>query len=246
VVTEYNYVKQWVRVGAITGLITAVVYPIMIFVPLPSPITLTLACAFGPLLMVASLGLYQLLKLGRKTVTLQIATISNVLAGAIVNKMFVVQLAVRQSMNSYLEGITDDSVRETVRWVFKGVNEVQLGLDVSWDVYIALGSFLFALNMLKHPRFGRIFGWTGMVIASVLLYLNLSTFPTPPANAGQFDLGPLLGLWYLAVAVQALRSIKWVETIQSPYFNEKIDHDFTQIELEIKNTRKREKDEEVP
>jgi len=238
--TECTYVMRWVRVGGITGLAAAVIYPLMISVSLPLPVLVILTCAFGPLLTVASLGLYQLLKLGGKSVSLQIATVSNVVAGTIVNMMMVVQLAVRHSGRVYLDGITDDSVRETVEWVFRGVNKVHLGLDVSWDVYIALGTFLFALNMLRHPRFGRVFGWIGMVTAAGVMYLNLSTFPTPPGEAGLVDLGPLMGLWYMAVGIQALRSLGWVEKMLSPYFDDRVEHDFTQIELEIKNSVKKE------
>jgi len=234
--TESNFVKRWVKVAGVAGLAAAVIYPIMIFVNLPSPVTSILVCAFGPLLMVASLGLYQLLKLNRKTVTLQIATVSNILAGTIVNMMLVVQLAVHRAMYGYLDGITDESVRETVQWVFRGVDKVQLGLDVSWDVYIALGSFLFALNMLSHPRFGRIFGYSGMVIAAALMWLNLSTFPTPPGESGLVDLGPLLGIWYLGVSVRTLLSVDWIERTMSPYFNDQSSKDLNQIEVEINNS----------
>jgi hypothetical protein len=66
--------------------------------------------------------------------------------------------------------------------------------------------------MLRHPRFVAAFGVPGILIAAVLLALNLGTFPTPPADAGLFDAGPLVGLWYLAVSVQAWRSLGWAET----------------------------------
>jgi hypothetical protein len=88
---------------------------------------------------------------------------------------------------------------------------VWLGLDVAWDVYVGLGTGLFALAMLHHPRFGATFGIAGVLIAAVLLALNLGTFPTPPADAGLFDAGPLVGLWYVAVSVQAWRSLGWAK-----------------------------------
>jgi len=50
-----------------------------------------------------------------------------------------------------------------------------------------------------------------MLVGAALLVLNLQTFPTPPANAGLFDLGPVLGLWYLAVTIQVARSFHWID-----------------------------------
>jgi len=81
------------------------------------------------------------------------------------------------------------------------VDAVQLGMDVAWDVFISLGTLLFALCMFKDPRFGRIIGLLGVFIALALLVLNILTFPIPPANNNLIDLGPLLGFWYLAVTI---------------------------------------------
>ena len=74
---------------------------------------------------------------------------------------------------------------------------VWLGLDVAWDIYIGVGTLLFAAAAYTHEWFGRIIGIFGIVIAVLLLFLNLWTFPAPPANAGLFDVGPLVGGWYL-------------------------------------------------
>jgi len=41
--------------------------------------------------------------------------------------------------------------------------------------------------------------------------LNLATFPTPPAEAHLVDLGPAVGLWYLAVSIQMWRSLGWAK-----------------------------------
>lgn len=38
------------------------------------------------------------------------------------------------------------------------------------------------------------------------------TFPTPPADAGSVDLGPLMGLWGLAVTINILVKYKWIDT----------------------------------
>ncbi|MEK7729670.1 MAG: hypothetical protein AAB354_14785 [candidate division KSB1 bacterium] len=201
----------WIKVGAVAGIITCVIYPLMIAVEMPRLLTVACAAAFGPLLSLASVGFYHLLRLHLKTVTAQIATGANVIAGSIVNMMLVVQLAVSYSMEEYVKNAGDATTKATLEWVGKVVDKVQLGLDVSWDVFIAIGTLLFAVNMLNHPRFGKILGGLGALLAVLLLGFNLYTFPIPPANAELIDFGPFVGLWYLVVSIQALRSFAWAK-----------------------------------
>lgn len=201
----------WIRTGAIAGILACVIYPLMIAVEMPRLLTVACAAAFGPLLSLASVGIYHVLRLHRKTVTAQVAAGSNIIAGSIVNMMLVVQLAVSFSMDNYLKNAGDAATKSTLELIWKTVDKVQLGLDVSWDVYIAIGTLLFAMCMLTHPRFGKILGGAGALLAVLLLGFNLYSFPVPPANANLVDFGPFVGLWYLVVSVQTLRSITWAE-----------------------------------
>ena len=86
---------------------------------------------------------------------------------------------------------------------------VWLGLDVAWDVYIGLGTLAFSWSMLHHPRFGWPFSASGFLLGLLVIVLNLIPFPVPPAEAGSFDIGPFVGLWYLATTIQAWRSLPW-------------------------------------
>jgi hypothetical protein len=203
--------RAWVRMGIFAGLAVSIVYPLMIFAPLPKKITIILASLFGPLLMLASLGLYFFLKAHRKTVAGQLAIISNIIASAMVSLMLIVQLSVNLSM-SQLMGSSGGGISEaTKKWVWQVVDKVQLGMDVSWDVFIAIGTILFGVTMMRHPRFGKIFGLFGFLIGHLLLVFNLSTFPAPPGDAGLIDLGPVVGLWYLAATILVIRSLKWFD-----------------------------------
>jgi hypothetical protein len=82
-------------------------------------------------------------------------------------------------------------------------------MDVAWDLFIGLGTFLLAANMWPHPRFGRLLALSGGSIAIALVVVNLAAFPEPPADAGSIDLGPLVGLWYLIVTVRLAMSAGW-------------------------------------
>lgn len=201
----------WTKVGAIAGIVACVVYPLMIALDMPTLPTVVCAAAFGPLLSVASVGIYHLLKLHQKTVSAQIAAGANIIAGSIVNMMLVVQLAISISMRDFIAKATGAAEKSTLDLIWKAVDKVQLGLDVSWDIFIGVGTLLFAVNMFSHPRFGRILGGIGVLLAILLLIFNLYSFPIPPANADLIDFGPFVGLWYLIVSIQMVRAITWAK-----------------------------------
>ncbi len=211
ITSESRVILNWIKVGVICGIITSLIYPLLNLVQMPLILTVILAVAMGLLLSLASIGLYQMLKIYQKTVKLQIAVLFNIIAGVLLNLMFTVQLTVREFMKGYIAQSTNQYAKETYEMIWKSVDKVQLGMDISWDVYLSAGTFLFALSMLTHPRFGKIFGWLGMSFAVLLICFNFLSFPVPPGEAGLIDFGPAIGLWYLAVAIRILFSLKWVE-----------------------------------
>jgi hypothetical protein len=201
----------WTKVGIVAGFLACTIYPLLIAVAMPVILTVALAAAFGPLLSVACLGLYHFIAAYRKTASLQIATVFLVVAGAVVNTMLVVQMTLREFWRADLVGAADAESERLLDAAYLAADKVQLGLDVSWDVYVSVGTVLLALNMIRHPRFGRVVGSVGILIGAALLAFNLATFPAPPAEAGSIDLGPLLGLWYLVVTIMLARSVGWLK-----------------------------------
>jgi hypothetical protein len=188
---DSNRLVWW---GAMAGLATCVVYPLILLGPLPDRATVVLAALMGPLLGVASWGLRQFLVLDRPRASADLGALGNALAGALVTAMLLVQAA------AGMRGGGRPGA---------GTQAVWLGLDVAWDVYLGLGTLLFAVSMLRHPRLGPVIGGVGILVALGLLGLNLATFPVPPANAGLIDLGPVVGLWYLVVTLVVFRSLPW-------------------------------------
>ena len=172
------------------GLGACLAYPLGVFAPLPTPVRTLLLAFFGPLLGLGSFGLFRALSLNRRSVCGALGAASNAIAGALFAAMMLVQLTA---------GHRGEDAYAQATW---------LGLDVAWDIYIGLGTLLFAAAAYTHEWFGKIYGVTGAAIAGLLLFLNLWTFPTPPANAGLFDAGPLVGIWYLAVTVAASRAVR--------------------------------------
>jgi hypothetical protein len=192
--------KSWRYIAIIAGLVACFVYPIVSYVPISSrQLQVFLGASFGPALAIASIGLGHILRQASKAISIELAMISNILAGALVTAMIIVQLAVNYSA-------VPPAGAELTRFVTQRIWDVILGLDVSFDVFIGIGTTLFGFTMLRDPRFGKIIGWTGIVIGMVILLgFNFYTFPVPPRDAGLFDPGPITGLWYLAVVLLVIR-----------------------------------------
>lgn len=205
-----KYVYNWVLTGSVCGLLALIVYPLLIFVSLPQGLSVFLAAAFGPLLLIAFIGLYFILTLPGKSVTALLGSIFTGAGAVLVNLMMLVQLSVNISSHKYMEDADIETVAN-LQWITRLVDKVQLGIDVSWDVFVSLGTLFFGMAMMRHPRFGKIIGITGIIIGLILLFTNLLSFPTPPAEAGSFDFGPVMGLWYLAVVIMSLASLKWIK-----------------------------------
>jgi len=207
--TDSGLARRWIRAAVAGGLWACISYPLSIFVPMPRIPQLILASSFGPALAFASLGLYKILKLRKDTVVAQAAAVSNIVAGAMVTAMIVVQLAVRYSSEDYLASPGAD---QAAKLIVSRIWDVVLGLDVTFDVFIGLGTLLFGVAMLAHPRFGKLVGAAGILVGGVvILGFNFYTFPVPPKDAGLFDPGPVSGLWYLWVVICVLRSLRWFD-----------------------------------
>lgn len=194
-----NVIRQWAVMSIITGIGAIVSYTLLIILPGPYIALVILSGAFGPLLAAASLGLYHVLAESGNPVLLQLAVLFNVLGATIFTMMLLVQLAIGNQIQSLGDAVQNLTALRT------SLVGVQLGLDVAWDIFISLGTLLFAISMLRDARFGWILGVAGILIAVALLILNLWTFPTPPAAKNLVDLGPLVGLWYLVTTILMIR-----------------------------------------
>jgi hypothetical protein len=201
-ITYDDELMSWARIGIVAGFLACFSYPIMIFVSLPRIPQVLLGASFGPALAVASISLAHVLQARRRAPTLELAGISNALAGALVTAMIIVQLAINYSTAPAVDDQLAALLRERL-W------DVVLGLDVSFDVFIGLATLLFAINMMRDPRFGRVIGWAGVFVSTVaLLGANLFYFPDPPYTHGFPHVGIFTGLWYLAVVLLMVRAVR--------------------------------------
>jgi hypothetical protein len=146
---------------------------------------------------VGSLGLRRMIDLEGPSAAAALGVIANCTAGALFTAMPLVHPAVKQVAAGAANTFAPD------------LGAVWLGLDLAWYDYVGMGTIPFAWAMRHHPRFRWRFGASGLAIGVDLLASNLAVSPTPPSAAGLVDLGPLVGLWYLAASLQTWRSLGW-------------------------------------
>lgn len=189
--------KQWHRLAVYCGITAFLSYFLAAFAPLPEKLSLLLAFAFGPLFMLSSIGLFFVLKYWKDSIKLRIAALFNTVAAAIVTLMLVVQLTSHEFHNQHKMADRGRVSEEQLKWIFKEVNSVQLGMDLAWDIFISIGTFFFALVMFNHPKMNKIISVFGMLFSVLLIGFNLTYFPEPPSEAGSIDFGPFVAIWYL-------------------------------------------------
>lgn len=179
---------RWATAAGAAGLVALASYILLSAVNAPPPLAALLTFGFGFGLTVASIGLHLGVTSEVAPSLGLVAAVANTVAAAELTAMILVQLAVRAAVASPDRALT----------------AIWLGLDVAWDLFVGAGTTLFGLALLYHPRFRPVVAGSGILVGIVLLALNIATFPTPPAEAGLFDAGPLVGLWYLLLSVRVL------------------------------------------
>lgn len=191
--------------GTAMGLTAALLFTAWSVLPLPDRVDFLAHVAFGPLVMAGFLGLEAALatELAWQRAVLAIARTWGIVAGASFTAMTLTQSSGVVLLNQRIAGASE-SAAGTWHAILAGVATVQLGLDVAWDVYVLIGSLLFAGVIALRPGRARVLGAIGLVIAGVTLVFNLATFPIPPREAGLVDGGPFVGSWFLIVSVWAL------------------------------------------
>jgi hypothetical protein len=200
--------RSWFNMALICGISALASYTVVMTGVLPISLGRLVFFAFGPFLVLSALALFHVLRSHSSAVWLQAATLFTMIAGVLVNLMAVVQQSLFATMLEQIRQ-AEGAGKEALLQTFHGVNTVQLGMDISWDIFVFAGVGFLGIALHSHPKFGRWFTWPGVLIGATGLVLNLVTFPTPPAEQGLVDVGPLVGLFYLAIVIQLVRSRKW-------------------------------------
>ena len=201
-ISSSNSVIHLQKIGAVSGILSIVFYfSVAVFSFLPDTLALGLAFSFPLLWIVAFMGLYQFLKAEKLAASLEIGYLFGIIGAAMACMLLVVQQAnIIWHAQAMEEAVTPEA-QALLKATFRGTNRVQAGMDVAFDIFITIAWFLFGINIARSKNFNAFLGLLGCLLAAGLLALNMITFPTAPAEAGLFDLGPFLGIWTLVVYI---------------------------------------------
>ena len=203
--------SRLVKVGVAAGVTAVVTYLAKTFLPLPDAVHVGFFMSRGPLLVVAFLGFYPFLAKPAPSVAAILATVFGVIAGAATMLFAVVQLTNLHYIVGFIQEADSPAAEETWRNILRGVFTVQNGVNYVADFFLDWTAFLYALTMWSHPKFGRLWSVLSLVLVGPHFVMKLMTFPEPPAEAGLFDAGPLVSVWFALVVIQVARNLRWME-----------------------------------
>lgn len=171
------------------------------WVVLSDRLAIALAFAIGPVAIFGTLGLSERLKHIYDESTLRIGTTFIVIAFSLLTLMLTMQQSVFAEYEHLSETAVSSEPATALEDSFALVNHIQLGTDVAFDIFYALGIIFISGLLVQKNGLGRIVGIYGLLAAGGLLALNIWYFPTPPAAAESIDLGPYTIAWWVGLII---------------------------------------------
>ncbi len=192
----------WVGSG-IAGIVAVACYILAIAVPWPETqfgisSALVVVGAWPILSIFYSYGLYSFVAAERESTLNRLAFVFAVAAFSTVPGMIVVQLAVGAGMSEITAGLDD----RTTKALRRGLNMIDLGLDVAWDLLIGTALILSGMAMRRRSELGPAWAIPSAFLGTALIVVNAWTFPWPPGDRGLFDIGPFIGVFVMALAAR--------------------------------------------
>lgn len=205
---ENSVDRKIVDVGLYGGLFASVLFPLWSSIDLPLQLNMILHFAFGPLLVIAFMAIYTLLRHYHDSLGNRIGAVFGAIAGVVFCCMTVVQFSNVQWIRSQIADTSDKLIKQELQRNLTSVFSVQLGLDIVWDIFITLATVLMGVAIYRISKFCSVYGMLGILLGASTLVLNLYTFPVPPRDAALIDLGPLVGAWFCGLTIYFIIMVK--------------------------------------
>jgi hypothetical protein len=157
---------------------------------------LLVVSAWPILSIVYAYGLYNFVAAQCDGTANRLSLVFAVAAFTTVLAMIVVQLAVGAGFSEIAEGLDEP----TAMALHRGLRMVDHGLDVAWDMLIGVALIFSGVALRRRTGLGLGWAMPSAALGVALIVLNAATFPWPPADRGLVDVGPLIGLFVMALA----------------------------------------------
>lgn len=151
--------------------------------------------AVAPFAIVFAYALYRFIAWERNGALNQLGLVFAVVAFSI--------LAVTQSFQNAVPLVLTDEMQaegsgpEAWDRIYAGLNALDLGTDLAWDLFLGLWMLCIGVAMLRHSRLGLRWGLPALVLVPPFFAFNIAATPDPPA----VDLGPVMGMYATALGV---------------------------------------------
>lgn len=112
-------------------------------------------------------------------------------------------LAVTQSFQNAVSIVLTDEMRadgsgpEAWERIYAGLNALDLGTDLAWDLFLGLWLLCIGVAMFRHSRLGARWSIPALALVPPFLAFNIAGTPDPPV----VDLGPVIGVYFTALSV---------------------------------------------
>lgn len=147
------------------------------------------------------LGLNEWLQAEKPSIVSRLAMVFGIVGFSIATAMLIVQGSVQSGMGEQFAELTSDAQRSAAVPMLHSLRLVDLGLDFTWDIFIAWTMILFGAAMFQTRSFGRYWGLSGILISAFLFSLDVWSAPRP----AEPDLSFLALIWVVGISIQMLR-----------------------------------------
>lgn len=159
-------------------------------------LTLWTTLAIAPFAIALAYAIYRLIAWERDGALNQLGLVFAVVAFSVLAVTQSFQLTVPSVLTA--EMTADGSDPEAWDRVYAGLNALDLGTDLAWDLFLGFWMLCIGVAMLRHSRLGARWGVPALALVPPFLALNIATTPDPP----HLDLGPVVGFYFFALSVR--------------------------------------------
>jgi hypothetical protein len=194
--------KNLYRWGAISGIAGTVCYIAAIAIPFHPTARYLIAMAWPVLSIIFAYSIYRYIANERPTASNQLSFVFACLGFTLVASMLSVQMATGLATDDFIAASPDK--KEQLQLIHRTIRYVDMGIDVAWDIFIGTSLIFLSFAIKRHPHFRLWWSVLAALLGTMLIVLNVITFPYPPDSKGLFDIGPGIGLYIILLSSRLL------------------------------------------